>query len=119
MTYFKLARQTVMNVMKCDSVDCLRQYTRLEIMDAANIAAGTARHSSTKVTLEPGFAPVVDGLFLRDHLFTLVANGDIRPDTAVSFSYNDHDQWEFNHLTIFTLKNLFLRVKMVKWLNSH
>ena len=77
MTYFKLARQTVMNVMKCDTVDCLRQYTRLEIMDAANIAAGTARHSSTKVTLEPGFAPVVDGLFLRDHLFTLVANGDI------------------------------------------
>lgn len=109
MTYFKLARQTVMNVMKCDSVDCLRQYTRLEIMDAANIAAGTARHSSTKVTLEPGFAPVVDGLFLRDHLFTLVANGDIRPDTAVSFSYNDHDQWEFNHLTIFTLKNKFMK----------
>jgi len=78
-------------------------------MDAANIAAGTARHSSTKVTLEPGFAPVVDGLFLRDHLFTLVANGDIRPDTAVSFSYNDHDQWEFNHLTIFTLKNKFMK----------
>jgi carboxylesterase type B len=104
-----LARQVVLETMNCETIDCLRKFTREEIRDAANIAAGTSRHSSTKISLEPGFAPVVDGKFLRDHLFTLVANGDIRPNTPISFSYNDHDQWEFNHLSIFTLKNKFLR----------
>ena len=94
--------------MKCDTIDCLRQYTRLEIRDAANHAAGTARNSSTKFVLEPGFAPVVDGLLLRDDLFTLVANGEIKKHTPISFSYNDHDQWEFNHLSIFTLQNKHL-----------
>jgi carboxylesterase type B len=68
-----LARNTVLKVMNCETTDCLRQYTRVEIRDAANIAAGTARHSSTKIVLEPGFAPVVDGLLLRDHLYTLVS----------------------------------------------
>ena len=108
--------------MKCETIDCLRQYTREEIRDAANIAAGTARHSSTKISLEPGFAPVVDGKFLRDHLFTLIANGEIKPGTPVSFSYNDHDQWEFNHLSIFTLKNKFLRDEIAAFdaiINEH
>jgi len=110
-----LARQVVLDTMKCETIDCLRQYTREEIRDAANIAAGTARHSSTKISLEPGFAPVVDGKFLRDHLFTLIANGEIKPGTPVSFSYNDHDQWEFNHLSIFTLKNKFLRDEIAEF----
>ena len=104
-----IARDTVLKVMGCETIDCLRQYSRVEIRDAANIAAGTARHGSTKLTLEPGFAPVVDGRYLRDHLYTLVSNGDFKPHTPISFSYNDHDQWEFNHLSIFTLKNKFLK----------
>ena len=94
--------------MNCETIDCLRQFTRVQIRDAANIAAGTARHSSTKIVLEPGFAPVVDGLFLRDHLYTLVSNGEIKKHTPISWSYNDHDQWEFNHLSIFTLQHKFL-----------
>ena len=63
------------------------------------------RHGSTKVVLEPGFAAVVDGKLLRDQLFTLVSNGEIKKHTPISFAYNDHDQWEFNHLSIFTMQN--------------
>jgi len=98
----------VLKFQGCDTIDCLRQYSREEIRDAANQAAGTARHASSKITLEPGFAPVIDGKMIVDDLFTLVSSKKIKKHTPISWSYNDHDQWEFNHLSFFTHKNKFL-----------
>jgi len=64
----------------CDDLDCVRAAGADVIGAAAENTAFNIRHP-TKLTLEPGFSPSVDGKLLRDQLVTLVHDGKLKKES--------------------------------------
>ena len=47
-------------------------------------------------TLDFVFAPVIDGIVIKDHLISMVQQGHIRPNTPITWSYSKDDAWNFS-----------------------
>ena len=78
------------------SVDELRELStgtlRLSWLDALNTLSPAIKSSPT---LDPMYAPVIEGDFIKDHTIYLVRNGHIRPNTPISMNLSKDDAWNF------------------------
>lgn len=42
------------------------------------------------------YAPVIDGIVVKDHLVNMVRDGHLRPNTPITWSYSKDDSWNFS-----------------------
>ena len=85
-----------MNHAGVSSVDELRDLStgtlRLSWLDALSALSPAIKSSPT---LDPMYAPVIEGDFIKDHTLYLVRNGHIRPNTPISMNLSKDDAWNF------------------------
>ena len=78
----------------CTDINCLRTIPAGEIRTATSVAKLSTVHP-TKLILESTTGPVVDGVTLTAQLFDSVKNGNIRPNTPISWNYAENDAFGF------------------------
>ena len=78
----------------CEDVDCLRSMSAEELNPHfRNAKRVDGAFHPTKLALQPGWGPVIDGGFKTMSLVDSVRTGQIRPNTPISFNYAEHDAW--------------------------
>ncbi|CBY07427.1 unnamed protein product [Oikopleura dioica] len=78
----------------CENVDCLRSMPAEELNPHfRNAKRVNGAFHPTKLALQPGWGPVIDGGFKSMSLVDSVRTGEIRPNTPISFNYAEHDAW--------------------------
>ena len=77
----------------CSDFACLRGKTNQELSQAMNMASYD--HPIKPILTSGKTSPVVDGVMLLDQIPTLVANGQIRPNTPISWNYAENDAYGF------------------------
>ena len=82
-----------MQATSCSDFACLRGKTNQELSQAMNLA--TFDHPIKTILTSGKTSPVVDGVMLLDQIPTLVANGQIRPNTPISWNYAENDAYGF------------------------
>ena len=81
-----------MQATSCSDFACLRGKTNEELSQAMTLAV---YDHPIKPILARNTSPVVDGVMLLDQIAILVADGQIRPNTPISFNYAENDAYGF------------------------
>jgi hypothetical protein len=81
----------------CSNNSCIRSKSVVELAHAGDDSAYGARHPN-KITVEPGFSPVVDLDLCPQQLIWDIRDGNFKRNMPISWVYAEHDNWGLNHL---------------------